>query len=134
LRIHPIHDFLEERLQFGIGIGSAGVKAKLGDPHRSASRHFVGGLDLLLEVVCSSPLVGIPVNVDEIDVAACAVSHEVAEPCKSHGRATIGDSRGTQKSLASKGFHVLFPGLHSIRHLHARRSSTSQAEIRLVEA
>jgi len=121
-------------LEFGIGIGSAGVKAKLGDPHRSASRHFVGGLDLLLEVVCSSPLVGIPVDVDEINVAACAVSHEIAKPCKSHGGATIGDGWRTEKSLAGEGLHVLFPSLDSVRHLHARRSGTCKAEIRLVEA
>ena len=86
LRVHPIHDFLEERLEFGSVVSAlARVKTKFGDPHRAASRHGMSGLYLLLEVICASPLVGIPVDVDEINVATCAVSHEVAEPGKAHG-------------------------------------------------
>lgn len=121
-------------MEFGFGIGSAGVKTKLGDPNWSAARHLVGGLNLLLEVVGSSPLVGIPVDVDEVNVATCAVAHEVAKPGKTHRRTSVGDGRGTEKGLTSEGLHVLLPGLDSVRHRHARRSSTSQAEIGLVEA
>lgn len=133
--VHPGHDFFQEGLELSSRVSAvAVVKTKLGDPDGTTSRHGMSSLDLLLEVVGTSPFVRVPVNVDEIDVAASTVAHEVRKPSQTEGRTSVGHSRGAEKCLASKRLHVLLPSLDSKVHFHARGSSASDAKVRLIEA
>lgn len=75
--IHPLDHFLEERCEFRLSIAYARVKTELGDPDGAAARHGMSSFNLLLEVVGASILVRVPVNVDKVDLAASAVTHEV---------------------------------------------------------
>jgi hypothetical protein len=55
----------------------------------------------------------LPVDADEVDVAASTCVHEVTQPIESHTAAAVGHGRRTKVHFFLEsfgGFHVLFPG------------------------
>lgn len=133
LLIQPGHGLLQEVLHISVSPSAvAVVKSELCDPDGAASCNGAGCLDLLLEVVGACPLVGVPVDVDEIDSAASAVANEVLEPGETHGRTAVGHCGRAKQSLASEGLHVRLPCFDGRSNIHTGRSRN--AKIGLIEA
>ena len=110
LLIHPRHNRLQERLQFGIGVAVCAVKAKLRDPDWPASGDGSGRVDVFLKIGCAGVLVRVPVQVDKVDLAASALVEELLQVGEAVGTACVGDCWGSELSLASERLHVVFKG------------------------
>jgi hypothetical protein len=66
-------------LQLSIGIAKFVVQTKFGNPNRSASSDGTCRIDIGFEVGGTGVLVTVPMQIDEINVTACAVAKEVLE-------------------------------------------------------
>jgi hypothetical protein len=95
-------DGLKERI-LSSGVALA---LELGDPEGSVSARCVRLVDVGHEG--SGITTVIPVDADEVDLAACALGKEVSEPGEPHGSSTVGDGWRAKLRLASEGHHVGF--------------------------
>jgi hypothetical protein len=97
LSVQPGDDFSQEGLKFGIRVRAiAVIEPKLGDPDGTSAGHGVGGLNVGFKVVGTGPLVRVPVNVDEIDVAIGAGVEKLLKPRQTAGGTRVGHGRGPE--------------------------------------
>ena len=83
---------------------------ELGQPDRTSTGHGLGILDMLLEGV-DTVLIGIavPVDGDEIDLAARARGHEFRQPVETRCAAAVAHGRRADLDLVAEFLHVV-PG------------------------
>ena len=93
-------DGLEESI-LGRGIALA---LELGDPEGSVSARSVSLVDVGHECGCVAAVV--PVDADEVDLAACTRGKEISEPGEAHGATAVGDGWGAELGLAGERHHV----------------------------
>lgn len=91
LLVHPGHDLLQKALQLGLRVGVLIVEGKLRDPDGATLGDRSGLVDKVLEVGGASELVGVPVDVDEVDGTASAIAHKPLKVGEAGGRTGIGD-------------------------------------------
>ena len=84
------------------------VDPELRQPDRQ-TRLVVRELDVVLQVREGVDVV-VPVQVDEVDLAAGAVAHEVSQICETAGRSAVGDGGGAEACLPGERHHVGFVG------------------------
>jgi hypothetical protein len=105
LAVHPGHDILEESRD--ISVRRVLGRCELGNPDWLAASNIGGVLDVLLEV-SSAIGSGVPVDRNEVDLAAVTSLEESSEPVETHAACAVGNSRSSELGLAGEGHH---PGL-----------------------
>lgn len=89
-----------------VGLAAGANIAKLGDPDGLAAGLGDGLADVVLEIGdgVDDAVAGaaVPVDVEEVDLAAAAFTHELAEPGETLGSGGIGDRGGAELGAAAR--------------------------------